>query len=432
MYSISRLNRKEFLTVRVVQRSELAGHSGQILLQEVLEKGYKVHCLCCGSHEAPLVVLTNTAGLLGLYVVHPKGKGPKHSHGCAHAYDEKIAEAFGVSPDSITSRSGIVCVDFDFLLRSPEPSGTGVPWQSGHHDLSQSLRSLLWLLLVRSSLNVAVPRRSSVNPWAEMLYSAQEITVRGAAHLSRLAHLLVLPTITDPDTATGNQARLWDAEKGCARVLTACLLPRSSEGGASLNAVNFDGIFDVTVELPHDVLTQALEKTPFARDWHAANGHVLAFGVANAEVYRPPNGDSPRRIARLSQLVLMPVSEALTPLPTPRHSKAFSQKMAAKQLFMVQPKEDPLIAMPSDTVIYKVPKQKVLPKAPRHQKSLDLFEYAQRQMGMTADGGQQAGRPLFSRPKALSASDLKKAPNLSAVAESGNPMLDPDSRRSSK
>lgn len=347
MYAISRPDGEKLLTVRVVQRSELSGQPGQVLLQQIIDSRQKVHCLCCGDYEAPMLVIRNTAGFLGLYPVHFKGKGRRHSHGCAHVTGEKIAEAFGVFPVAISSLSGNLCVDFDFLFRSPESSGTCGHWQGGHHDLSQALRSLLWLLFVRSGMNIAVPRPFKANPWLEMLCSAREISVRGVAHLTSLAHLLLLPTTADPLTGISNYARLCDSEHGCGRVLTACLLPRCSEDGADLGTVSFDDVFGVTVELHHNVLTQALEKSPFAREWNEANGQVLAFGLANTEVYRPPNGDSPRKIAKLSQLVLMPVTETLNPLPTRRHSTAFTQKMAANKLFMVQPNEDPLIAMRS-------------------------------------------------------------------------------------
>lgn len=346
MYRFSSNRSGQIRTVRILSQSGLSTEDGQALLRNVSEKRFQVHCLCRGTYQTALFPRHGVNGIL--HLVRVSGTKSEHAHWCVHGDESKFAETFGAPKGSIISRDGNICVDFDLLFPAEENlSGKSGKWHGVHRDDSPTLRSLLWLSLVRSGLNLSLPDCVRENPWSDLLAGVTNILVRGANQKSNLAELLLLPAEDNSEAGSMNYKKLRAAAMGGRRVLSACILPPFTQDSAGRDVVSFKHCFDVTMDIPRNVLTRALGQVPFSQDWHISKKWVLAFGLAKARMDGQPNDQKSRAIAKISQLVLMPVSLDLNPFPTVQHSDRFTRLIAVNGIYTVSPDEDPLIFMRS-------------------------------------------------------------------------------------
>lgn len=344
MYRFSIIRSGQIRTVQILSQSGLRTEDGQALLRDVSEKRIQVHCLCRGTYQTPLFPRHGVNGIL--HLVRVSGTKSEHALWCVHGDESKFAETFGAPKGSIISRDGNICVDFDLLFPAEvNLSGKSGQWNGLPRDDSPALRSILWLSLVRSGLNLSLPDCVRENPWSDLLAGATNIVVRGANQNSNLAELLLLPAEDNSEAGSMNYKKLRAAAIGGRRVLSACILPPFTKDSADRDVVSFKHCFDVTMEIPRSVLIRALGQMPFSQDWHISKKWVLAFGLAKVRMDGQPNDQKSRAIAKINQLVLMPVSFDLNPFPTVQHSDRFDQLIAAKGIFTVSPREDPLILM---------------------------------------------------------------------------------------
>lgn len=344
MYRFSSIQSGQTRTVQILTQSGLSTEDGQVLLQAVSEKRLQVHCLCRGPGQTALFPRRGKNGIL--HLVRATGTISEHALWCVHGDESKLAETFGAPKGSIISLDGNICVDFDFLFPAESnPSGKSGKYQGVQRDDSPALRSLLWLTLVRAGLNLSLPECVRKNPWTDLHSGATEIAVRGGKQKSNLAELLLLPAEDSSVAGRFNYKKLRAAANGGRRVLCACILPPFSHDSAGRDVVSFNHCFDVTMEISRSVLTRALGRMPNSPNWHIFNEWVLAFGLAKVRLEGPANDTKSRATAKICELVLMPVSVDLTPLPSVQHRDKFARQIEANEIFTVAPNEDPLIFM---------------------------------------------------------------------------------------
>lgn len=163
MYRFSDIRSGQIRTDKILSQSGLITKDGQALLRSVSEKRLQVHCLCRGSYQTPLFPRHGVNGIL--HLVRVAGTKSEHALWCVHGDESKFSETFGAPNGSFISRGGDICVDFDLLFPTEvNMSGKSGKWKGLPRDDSPALRSLLWLTLVRSGLNLSLPDCVRENP----------------------------------------------------------------------------------------------------------------------------------------------------------------------------------------------------------------------------------------------------------------------------
>ena len=336
--------------------AELSEPTGQYWLQQASDKDYQVVCLCCANLTSPFTLRRFNGGAMHL-VISPHTQS-EHATGCPHSDESRISFKLGLPQGSITSKNGKLTVDFDSLFRDEitSSSGSGI-WKGNQQDHGHALRAVLWLLLVRAGLTILWPGYEPHDPWADFGLSALELAIKGGPISSSLRDLLLLPAARRSDDGRRNYGRLFEAARIRQRVLVACILPPFCRVHEILNEVSFSGMFDVSMELPRNVLVRALGQSKFAMSRHARGEQVLAFGLAKSSLMPKTAEFKARAFGRVTQLILMPVGQSLTPIPTSELDHRLTQLAGSGvgNPFIVIPGDDPMMAMRMSMPLARAP-----------------------------------------------------------------------------
>lgn len=324
----------------VLDHSLVLTTAGQTWIQEAARHGYQLRCLCSGSPSSPLHTRTRETGVTHPYRANETEE--EHVPGCIHGDDSQIADAYCAPPGSIVSRNGIITVNFDLLFPDDDNSSEGTgKWQGTQDDHGAALRSLMWLLVVQSGLHCSWQGRELGDPWDALIRGAKTIRVGGGGGAVTLADLLLTPVEAEQKwQGKRNYAKLCGAAATTKRVLVACELTALGRDDENYDVVKLSPLLDVKVDIHRRLVARALGLAPLALPRLGCNQPVLVFGSASAK--KPKGGSA---IARMNQLIFMPVGPGLVPLPTQRQVDGFARSLEVGTFFSVEPSDDPLIAM---------------------------------------------------------------------------------------
>lgn len=339
MYSIQSVTDRSGPRIELTfSRSQLSDANVQRALGSVREGTSRLLCLCAG---LPGIALTQYKGDL----VRPKrlpGTGSRHMPGCVH---------FEWQPGGVRLPSGCISGGGDESLLVNLAAFTRIDeHQSGHGSGASSsarysppLLSLLWILLVRSGLNVFEPTAHRVDPWLELAHSVRGIRAATATRKNdSLYDHLLLPTQAIQGQASHNQKCLEEAHANRRRLLLATTL-RPSPAGLAAGSSRFRSLrtdFGTSVNIEEEVLARALRKYHDARKHSAAGGLVLVLGAAEVSEYARKDGARALSawVRRLAMISVVP--QSLTPTPSSLLRAEFQRCMRSAELYSSTPMDD--------------------------------------------------------------------------------------------
>ena len=340
MYVITSGHANRLTVHHAFHHSLVLTRDSQYWLRNAKRDGLQLRCDCTGTLSSPLHTRRDATAALRPF----RSEETEHEHvlTCIHGDSARIAGAYGAPGGSIAVRDGVISVNFDLLFADDEESsGGGGEWQGSEKDRGAALRSLLWLLLDQSGLHCSLPERQLGDPWDVLLREAKSIKVSRRGGTLTLADVLLTPVHAHPEWhGKRNYAKLCSAAATTKRVLVACQLPALGRDYDRRDIVDLSHPLDLRMNVSPALLARALGQAQFAGQRHAGNHPVLAFGSASAKM---PKGRS--AMARMNQLILMPIGPGLLPLPTQQHVDRFARSLETGASFSVAPNDDPLIAM---------------------------------------------------------------------------------------
>lgn len=324
-------------------KAELSSPRVQAWLAEAAEGRADVTCLCRGTLGLPMV--THLRKLR--YLRREPHSGAQHSPGCLH--HDIDASSLGLAPGGLLSKKGKegeLVVDLDRLLRLDDDKvGQGSGGRAHQiREYTPPLHGLLWLLLLRAGLNVDHVDYPSQRPWAEFAEATRTIRLAGqSGDAESLQRHILLPKRTSTTQAVDNQAMLERHLRGPRCLLFAGVLrPDDLDGTPQGGFHRMRETLGASVSIDCEVLKRALKRCPDARECIRLNRPVLAFGTVEARRYKTPMG-AVAISGWVRQLTLLSVHDTrLVPMPG-RLRERHSECMAARQVFVAKPADDPLM-----------------------------------------------------------------------------------------
>ncbi|CAD5372945.1 hypothetical protein RA210_U250044 [Rubrivivax sp. A210] len=322
-------------------RSTLQETVVQRMLRAATQPMGSVTCLCKGEPGAPLQVKEVNGNI---YLARKDGTAGQHLSGCFHSSSAAFGQAFGFEPGTVTEVKGKFEINLRSLLEDPKSSGgTGRNGSTRRHP--PALLSLLWLILVRSGLNVFHTSLCHRNEWQEFQFGASDIVLVSGSDRIPLNSLLLLPESTSSTQFATNRERLQAALIRDGRIFFAAIFPNESRFSASKNKfinVMPGGRPPVLIEkdeLPSHMRRYREEE----KRWkNGCNLLMLATGKA-AKARNPGTGEP--EIVILQKMAFLPVDLTLAPVPTSSLEQELSRCRKRDELYAVGPEHDKHLAV---------------------------------------------------------------------------------------
>ena len=320
------------------RRPEMPSQKVQRILEEIKEMPASLFCVCKGAPGAPLA-LRRVAGTL--HPVRVNGTANQHRNGCPHSEIRNLAAAYGAPHGAFSDRNGVVHVNFNLLFSNAESGGSG-GGKRKMPDRGPALLSLAWLLS-ESGLNIWHPQAVPAEPFRDLWFGARQIQAALGTHRMSLDEPLLLPQASHPKQLMRNRQKLRDGVTNNHPVLVAAILPAADVMANGERRIDLKLTLGVPVKIYESTLGSALNKFTHASARWKRGEEVLMLGIAQPSTFNTPTGPS-APFATLRHLALLPVSAALTPLPTPILEREFLKRKAAHKLLAVGPEDDSLLA----------------------------------------------------------------------------------------
>ena len=307
--------------------------------QTAIDRSHSLHCLCTGSPGSPLYARGRPGEK---HLARAPGTAARHLSGCPHSSEPNLAAALGAPRGSFAESDGHITVNFSALFRQDTSSGAG----SGGGVCTAKgnpLLSLLYFLLVRAGLHIALPGIAQRDAFHELRVAAAQIHVIGGAKPATLADLLFTPMRGARDSGYVTEIRRDRLQRAAHQqlpVLTVSFVPwqeNSQMAGGDLQLRNDLG---PSTWLSRKSYLAALRAASRANSGFQPMNPALLFCLADVKKILA-NDEGRGLYAKVNRCVILPVSPTLLPLPTAQVAAAFEAANRAREVFAMRPAADP-------------------------------------------------------------------------------------------